>query len=126
MGEVGDIVIGMGSMGGATARAMRGEGVQRKWSRPQAGAARDTQLSINTHACDQINRLAETLFTVEEVAELAAGIHLLTRREGGVIGSTADLSNPQPGHGSALCFPSIWFAFSTIREQLCQTSSAGV
>ena len=77
------------------------------------GAARAAQLSINTRACDQISRLAETLFVVEEVAEAAAGVHPLTRREGGVIGSAANLT----GMGGvavrsvspASCLPSLLF-----------------
>ena len=53
------------------------------------GSTRDSQLSINPSASDQISRLAETLFAVEEVVEATAGVQPLTRREGGIIGSAA-------------------------------------
>ena len=81
------------------------------------------RLSVDLGAAGKMCSLVDTLFAVqEEVGSDPAGVHPLTRREGGVIGSAANLSNPRglavrasaPGSGQ----PSLLFVCDYDRDQV--------
>ena len=62
----------------------------------RAEAARGVRLSVDLGAAGKMRSLMETLFAVQDGAGAdPAGVHPLTRREGSIIESAANLSDPE-------------------------------